>query len=178
MVPHVVWTGNQPLPLQLQSRCALFFLYTHSNVRSTSSQFCNLLKCNCYSTQSNCTDADANQTQAVTQSCIQNAFSQADGDSKWPTVGRVCTCLCVWDQKRVFSVDWDVGSIPMTDLYKRQIKPALFWWKQADRGCKAASGLSQAAILKSRFVPVHRDWALILNIFHDSNFRIVIRILE
>lgn len=45
----------------------------------------------------------------------------------------------------------------MTDPYRRQIKPALFWGKQADRGCTAAPGLSQAAILKPKSVPVHRE---------------------
>ncbi len=74
------------------------------------------------------THTHTNQTQAVTQSCTQNASSQADGDSKWPTVGRVCVCVCVWEQSRVFCVDWEVGSVPVTDPYRRQIKTALFSW--------------------------------------------------
>lgn len=35
-------------------------------------------------------------------------------------------CVYVWEQSRVFCVDWEVGSVPVTDPDRRQIKTALF----------------------------------------------------
>lgn len=175
MVQHVVWAGNQPSPQQPRSRCALFLplnsfwrlqclclLTRVPSVTSTKSLFTvsqsfkgKLFMCKTAlvrlhaQTKHRPSLKAAYKMPSVEQTGIQNGRRPDER-----------ALARVWDPRRVFSVDWDVGSIPMTDPYRRQIKPALFWGKQADRGCMAAPGLSQAAILKPKSVPVHRDWGL------------------
>lgn len=60
--------------------------------------------------------------------CLQSSrrkFKMADSQKP------LCVCVCVCGNGRVFSVDWDVGSIPMTDPCRRQIKTPLLR-KQAE----------------------------------------------
>lgn len=101
------------------SRCDAQLLFSH---------FGNLFKrrlfvCN---TQQWCRrGANTGRHSKLHTKCLQSSrrrFKMAD--SRKP----VCVCVCVWERRRVFPVDWDVGSIPMTDPYRRQIKTAVFWW--------------------------------------------------
>lgn len=117
------------------------------------------------------THKHTNQTRDVTQSCSQNASSQADGDSKWPTVGwRVCVCVCTgWGEHsaRVFCVDWDAGSVPVTDPYRRQIKTALFsWGERQSEGREAVrlhhdSPVAPSWRLTRELIGFNQDWCCI-----------------
>lgn len=155
MVLHVVWAGNQPSPQQPQSRCALFLplksfrrpqclptwvpsvTFSRKSLFTVSQSFkVQLFMCKTAfvrlhaQTKHSPSLKAAYKMPSVEQTGIQNGRRLDER-----------ALARVWDPRRVFSVDWDVGSIPMTDPYRRQLKPALFWGKQADRGCTAAPGL-------------------------------------
>lgn len=55
--------------------------------------------------------------------CLQSGRRRFKMADSWS-----CVCVCVWEQSGVFCVDWEVGSVPVTDPYRRQIKTALFSW--------------------------------------------------
>lgn len=135
--------------------CVCLASVRHSGAQSHFSQFLSLFKCSylCTNTQRLCgtRHTHTNQTQAVTQSCTQNASSQADGDSKWPTVGCVCACVCVGTERSVLCWlrSWQRPSVGSIQTSNKDCTVQLR--READRGFTgfaSASQLSQAAILE------------------------------
>lgn len=82
----------------------------------------------------------------------------------------VCVCVCTgWGEHsaRVFCVDWDAGSVPVTDPYRRQIKTALFsWGERQSEGREAVrlhhdSPVAPSWRLTRELIGFNQDWCCI-----------------
>lgn len=100
--------------------------------------------------------------------CLQSGrrgFKMADS---W--LACVCVCVCTgWGEHsaRVFCVDWDAGSVPVTDPYRRQIKTALFsWGERQSEGREAVrlhhdSPVAPSWRLTRELIAFIQDWCCI-----------------